>query len=65
MKVGDLVRVADSDRIGVVLEMRTSSMTIGGHTRNRTEVRVLDPERPFMAKFFSNTDFYEVISEAE
>lgn len=65
MKVGDLVRVADSDRIGIVLEMRTSSMTIGGHTRNRTEVRVLDPERLFMARFFSNADFYEIISEAK
>ena len=78
MKVGDLVRFVEgvnmcgdivatpSNRwVGIVLEVRTSSMTIGGHTRNRTEARVLNPERPFMARFFSNADFYEVISETK
>ena len=59
MKKGDVVQHCLSKKIGLVLEVRTSP------SMERTEIRDLFAENPQLSKHFSNTKFFEVISEAK
>ena len=59
MKVGDAVQHCLSKQIGLVLEVRTSP------SMERTEIRVYYSQSPQLSNHFSNTKFFEVISEAE